>query len=140
MWKRIAIASVFVAGLACGAGADGLSAQEPTAGVTVVRYFECGLGDLGDAVELLNGAWRRLADDLVEEGLLVDYGILTHSWGDEWNLVDWFAATDQAAFQTAWRELLLRLQSEDPDGELFERFAELCPRHKDNIYSVVPPS
>lgn len=140
MWKRIAIPSVLLAGLASGAGAAGLSAQDATAGVTVVRYFECGLADLGEAVEMLNGSWRGYAEELIEEGLLVDYGILTHSWGDEWNLVDWFAATDQAAFQAAWRELLLRFQEDDSDGEQFTRFGELCPRHKDNIYSVVPPS
>jgi len=140
MWKRFIIPSILLTGLACGAGAERLSAQEPVAGVTVFRYFECGLADLGEAVEILNGSWRGFAEELVEQGLLVDYGILTHSWGDEWNLVDWFAATDQEAFHAAWRELLLRVQEVDPDGTVFTRFGEFCPRHKDNIYSVVPPS
>jgi len=138
MWKRIAVPAVFLTGVLC--ATPGVAAQEPTPGVTVVRYFECGLGDLGEAVELLNGWWRGFAQDLVEEGLLIDYGILTHSWGDEWNLVDYFVTTDLTAFQTAWRELLLRVQDDDPEGERFARFGELCPRHKDNIYSVVPPS
>ncbi len=119
--------------------APAVAQDEPQPGVAAVRYFECPLGDLGDAVRLLNGEWRAIAMDLIDEGMLIDYGILTHSWGDEWNLVDYFVATDIAAFHTAWGEMVTRQQARDPENELFESFAELCPRHKDNIYGVVLP-
>jgi len=59
-----------------------------------MRLWECGLTDLGAAVEITNGDWRAIADDLVEEGRLIGYGNLTHSWGSEWNLVDCPVATD----------------------------------------------
>lgn len=113
---------------------------EPTPGISAVRFFECGLGDLDEAVRLLNGEWREIAGELVDEGRLLDYGILTHAWGDEWNLLDYYVAEDIQSFHAAFGELVARLQERDREGELFERFAALCPRHKDNIYSVVPPA
>ncbi len=125
--------------LAAASAAPALAQDEPQPGVAAVRYFECPLGDLGDAVRLLNGEWREIAMDLIDEGLLIDYGILTHSWGDEWNLVDYFVTTDIQAFHTAWGEMVTRQQARDPENELFESFSALCPRHKDNIYGVVPP-
>lgn len=125
--------------LALVAASPAAAQDEPQPGVASVRYFECGLGNLAEAVRLLNGEWRDVAMDLIDEGMLIDYGILTHAWGDEWNLVDYFVATDIEAFHAAWGELVTRIQAGDPENELFESFAELCPRHKDNIYSVVPP-
>jgi hypothetical protein len=132
-------ASVAVASLALLGSAAGSRAQEPQPGVVTMRFYECGLADLGAAVDIMNGDWRAIAVDLVEEGRLIEYGILTHSWGDEWNLVDYWVATDAAAFQRAFSEFVVRAQRQDPDGDAFAEFAALCPRHKDNQYSVVPP-
>ncbi|MFV1986010.1 MAG: hypothetical protein ACC682_01905 [Gemmatimonadota bacterium] len=119
--------------------AAGVRAQEVTPGVATMRYYQCGMADLADAVEILNGTWREVADELVSEGVLLGYGIMTHSWGDEWNLVDYFVAADTEAFHSAWTELLLRYQARDRDGSDIRKLGELCPVHKDNIYSVVPP-
>jgi hypothetical protein len=132
------LAAAIVAGLVV---STPLAAQdEPQPGAVSMRYFECGLGDLGDAVQLLNEEWRPVAQELVDEGVLIAYGILTHGWGDEWNLIDYYVATDTQAFHVAWAELVQRAQARDPNGDMFEEFAELCPRHKDNIYGVVPPA
>jgi hypothetical protein len=133
-WLAIAAAALV------GISTHALAQDGPQPGVVTVRYFECGLGDLGDAVRLVNGDWRPIAQELIDEGMLLDYGLLTHSWGDEWNLVDYYVTETSQAFQTAWAELVRRVQARDPDGNMFEEFAELCPRHKDNIYSVVPPA
>lgn len=133
---------VLIGLLVCAAVGSPAAAQEaepPTPGVSAVRSFECGLGNLDEAVALLNGEWREIARGLVDEGRLLDYGILTHAWGDEWNLLDYYVAEDIESFHAAFGELVTRLQRRDPEGELFDEFAELCPRHKDNIYSVVPP-
>ena len=136
---RAGIRAVTTAVMAITLGAGSAAAQEVQPGVATMRYFACGLADLDDAVEILNGTWREVADELVEEGLLLGYGILTHAWGDEWNLVDYYTAADAPAFQAAWAELILRYQARDRDGSQFERFGQLCPRHKDNQYAVVPP-
>jgi hypothetical protein len=123
-----------------GVSAPVVAQEGPQPGVVSVRYFECGLGELGDAVRLVNEEWRPIAQQLIDEGMLLDYGILTHSWGDEWNLLDYYVAETTQAFHTAWAELVRRVQAQDPDGNMFEEFAEYCPRHKDNIYSVVAPA
>ena len=133
-WRAVAIVAVL-------AVSTPLAAQdEPQPGAVSMRYFECGLGDLGEAVGLLNEEWRPVAQELVDEGVLIAYGILTHGWGDEWNLIDYYVATDTEAFHAAWADLVQRFQARDPNGNMFEEFAELCPRHKDNIYGVVPPA
>jgi hypothetical protein len=118
----------------------GTVAQEAAVpGLTTVRYYQCGVGDLDEAISILNGTWRETADELVGEGVLLGYGILTHAWGDEWNLVDYIVAANMEAFQVGWAELLRRYQARDRDGSDIDDLNELCPRHKDNIYSVVPP-
>ena len=137
---RTRMATLIAAALALSAGTGPASAQEaPQPGLVTMRYYQCGVGDLDDAVGLLGGTWRDVADELVAEGVLLGYGILTHAWGDEWNLVDYIAAADMESFQAGWAELLRRYQARDRDGSDIDELNELCPTHKDNIYSVVPP-
>jgi hypothetical protein len=122
------------------------SAQEeetPRPDLVVVRYFECELGQAGNAAQILNGAWRDIMEDLRDEGMIQGYGILTHAWGDEWNLMDWFSVQDMHAFHEAWSEATRRISEytaeNDPDGEVGKKFTEACKRHKDNIWSIVHP-
>ena len=137
---RMRIGALLVAALALSGGARVALAQEaPVPGLATMRYYQCGMADLDDAVDLLNGTWREVADELVAEGVLLGYGILTHAWGDEWNLVDYIVAADMEAFQAGWAELLRRYQARDRDGSDIDELNEMCPTHKDNIYSVVPP-
>ena len=95
----------------------------------VMRYFECGLGNTARAVELLNAEWRDVMDELEDEGMIQGYGILTHGWGDEWNVMDWFAVENTHGFHTAWSEAVSRMGVRDPDGNVFGEFVKLCPRH-----------
>lgn len=131
----VVLAAILLAGWPAGAAAQ----EAPVPGLATMRYYQCGVGDLDEAVAILNGTWREVADELVSEGVLLGYGILTHAWGDEWNLVDYIVAADMEAFQAGWAELLRRYQARDRDGSDIDDLNELCPRHKDNIYSVVPP-
>lgn len=133
------LGALCVCAVAVPAAAQDPGSEPATPGVSAVRFYQCGLADLDEAVEILNGTWREIANELVAEGALMDYGILTHAWGDEWNLVDYFAAADIESFHSAFGEMILRHQRRDRDGSELERLGELCPLHKDNIYSVVPP-
>lgn len=128
-----------VAALVVPVALDAQEAEEPQPGTLVVRYFQCPLHHQDEAVEMLNTDWRGYADAEIEAGNLIDYGILVHSWGDEWNVMDYFVAEDHASFRTAWSSMVQQAQAEDPDGEEFDRFSEMCPGHKDNIYSFVDP-
>ena len=138
------VRSILLAFLAAGLFlAPDVAAQEEEAetraNLIVMRYFECELGETGDAVAVLNGQWRQIMDDLEEEGMIQGYGILTHGWGDEWNLMDWFAVENMHAFHTAWSEALSRMNAADPDGEGVAVFTEACDRHKDNMWQIVHP-
>lgn len=113
--------------------------EETQANLIVMRYFECDLGSTGPAVAVLNGAWRDIMDDLQEEGMIQGYGILTHGWGDEWNLMDWFAVENMHGFHTAWSEALQRLGAQEGTAEDFAKFTEVCKRHKDNMWQIVHP-
>ena len=116
-----------------------LHAQQAEPGTLVVRYFKCPMNHQDEAVEMLNTDWRGWAEEEIDEGRLIDYGVLVHSWGDEWNVMDYFVAESQSAFQEAWSSLISRADEADPDGEMVDRMGEICPEHKDNIYSYVDP-
>ena len=62
-------------------------AQEQATGThIVVRYFKC--NPTGVAIRMFQRT-RHVAQEMVDEGKFVDYGILSHNWGDEWNVVDY---------------------------------------------------
>ncbi|HUP00339.1 MAG TPA: hypothetical protein VM737_02305 [Gemmatimonadota bacterium] len=113
--------------------------ESPQPGTIVVSYFKCSFADLDEAVAMINAEPREVAQALVAEGRLIDHGILTHAWGDEWNLIQYFVAADLESFHAAWGEWARRMDEQDPDGEMSDRFFGLCPEHKDNIYDVVGP-
>ncbi len=83
---------------------------------------------------------RPVAQSVIDDGMWIDWGILTHAWGDDWNLLIYTTSTDRSAFFAGWDEYIRRLGETDSEGELTERFFALCPEHKDNIYGVVPPT
>jgi hypothetical protein len=129
--------AILAAGLIFAPGAQAQEEEEVQANLIVMRYFECDMGETGDAIAVLNGQWRSIMDDLEDEGMIQGYGILTHAWGDEWNLMDWFAVEDMHAFADAWSEALSRMNAADPEMESYATFVEACERHKDNIWQIV---
>jgi hypothetical protein len=115
--------------------------EETQPNLVVLRYFACDLGQTGAAVQILNGAWRDVMEDLKDEGMIQGYGILTHAWGDEWNLMDWFSVENMHAFHEAWSEATRRIgewaEANDPEGEGLAKFTKVCKSHKDNVYQIV---
>ena len=136
-WSSLLVLLALGFTLAPNAAAQEDEEEEVQANTLVMRYFECGLGNTARAVELLNGEWRDVMDELEEEGMIQGFGILTHGWGDEWNVMDWFAVENMHGFHTAWSEAVSRMGVRDPDGNMFSEFVKLCPRHKDNIWGIV---
>ena len=116
-----------------------LEAQEATPTHVVMRYFKC--NPQGAAVAMFQEG-RAVAQEMVEEGKFISYGILTHNWGDEWNVVDFFAIDGLDDYFANFAELLQRVnaaaQAEEGEDDA-PSFSEVCTEHKDNIYSVVPP-
>lgn len=112
----------------------------------VARSFQC--SPQGGGIAWLQ-AWRPIVQEMIAEGSFVDYGIMAHAWGDEWNVVDFFVVEDLSAFHTDFAELVRRAVERDipaptyenSEGETVERapFGQICTRHKDNIYALVAP-
>lgn len=124
-------------------GATDLAAQRASAtteppGTVAMRYYQCAEGQLDAAAGILAGTWRRIARELIDEGLLLEYRILTRSWGDEWNLIEYYLASDAEAFEYAYEELELRYHVADGASARRQQFETLCPRRKDSHYRVVP--
>ncbi len=116
-------------------------AQEATH--TVVRYWKC--SPQGPGIEWLQSA-RPIALEMVDEGKFVSYGILAHSWGDEWNVVDYFTVDGLDTFFEHFSEfgqrvgqMRLAANEDDPNAHIVTAFRESCTEHKDVIYAVVPP-
>ncbi len=119
--------------------AEPIQAQEATPTHVVMRYFKC--AQQGAAVANLQEG-RAIVDQMIAEGKFLQYGILAHNWGDEWNVVDFFVVDGIDSFFGDFGELLQRTnaaaegQEEDDDGP---SFGENCTEHKDNIYTYVAP-
>lgn len=142
MRKRLPLFAPLFLLLAFGATASAQEQEEqdegPQSNVVAVRYFQCPFHHQSTAVELLNTQFRPIVQELIDEGELIGYGILTHSWGDRWNVSDYFVAEDLVSFHEAFDEAYSRVNERYPE-EPDPPFGELCPEHKDNIYFTVPP-
>lgn len=117
-----------------------LSAQEapPQPGVIVVSEQKCDFSTLGDLNDYFRANAAPILDELVAEGRLIGWGVLGHLWGDEWNNIVYYSATDLATFHGAFNEYFERLLQHDPNA--MQTLAQHCTEHRDNIYSVVMTS
>jgi hypothetical protein len=86
------------------------------------------LGALQDSV------FTPTLNAFVDEGKLIDWGVLVHEWGDEWNWNIYYTAESHAAFVDFWAEYVDRLDQQHPGW--FDRFGTLCAEHRDNIYTI----
>lgn len=105
--------------------------QQPT--TVVVSYWKCDYSKLGTIVQVVDSLVIPIAQELISEGKLVSHGMLTHQWGDEWNVVFYYTAADKAAFFSAWTELISRFNERHPD---VPPLTDYCTEHKDNIYRL----
>lgn len=121
-------------------------AQQPAAEPThiVVRYFQCPMA--GEAIRRFQEG-QPIVRQMISEGKFLDYGLLTHNWGDEWNVVDYFVISNLDGFFTNFTEMGRRLNAANEaraaapgqQEETRRPFNEICTAHKDNIYSIVQP-
>lgn len=134
----VAMALVAPAGAAQEAPAEG--AEEATPTHVIVRSFKC--NPQGTAVQIFQRG-RGVVQEMIDEGKFVDYGLLVHNWGDEWNVVDFFVVDGLDSFFGNFSELLRRLNEADEevgeDEEELPSLNEVCTEHKDSIYGIVSP-
>ena len=107
----------------------------------VMRQFKCNPQAVG--VQLFQQR-RPVAQDMIEEGKFIDYGVLSHNWGDEWSVADYFIIDNLDDFLTAgtFGEFNRRRNEMVEETEFEEElppFGEVCTEHKDNIWIMVAP-
>lgn len=113
--------------------------EEATATHTVVRFFKC--NPQGTAIRMFQNT-RHVAQEMVEEGKFVSYGILSHNWGDEWNVIDYINVDGLSSFFANFSEWTRRTNEAVEAMDIPEdapAFNEICTEHKDNIYRIVSP-
>jgi hypothetical protein len=111
------------------------SQQPPRPGVIMVSSQKCALDAPPKIDSVSKLAFYPILDEMVKEGRLINWGTLTHDWGDEWNFVIYYTATSSSAFFNAWNEIVRRLDQRRPQFLL--EFSRLCTEHKDNLYAVM---
>lgn len=103
--------------------------------IIAVSYYKCQF----DKIEEVNGMMRQesapVLNKLVDQGQLLDWGIRTHYWGDEWNYIIYYVAEDLGTFEEAYGEFFSQIMESNPKA--LTEFTALCPEHKDNIYHQV---
>lgn len=110
-------------------------AGEPTqSGIVVFSQNKCAYQNFQKLNALTDSVWAPVLDDLVEEDMIVSWGILTHAWGDEWNWNVYYTVESHAAFLDFWQEMVGRINESHPD--FWKQLYPLCTEHKDNIYSI----
>ena len=117
--------------------APAANAQEGTERPNVVAFSEwkCPVGNLGEALDIVESISRPIHQELIDEGMITGWSVLTHLYGDEWNLIFVTLAEDLDSAVASSTEFNRRV-SDRGMGEQGDRFVELCPYHRDNVYSV----
>jgi hypothetical protein len=109
--------------------------QPPRPGVIVVSFNKCRLDAVARLDSLGTRAFYPALDEVVREGRMLGWGVLTHNWGDEWNFVIYYTAANVTAFHGAFAEAVRRTNQRTPN--FMTDLSSMCTEHKDNIYSVV---
>ena len=107
-----------------------LSAQ-----IMVISQNKVVFSKMKEYQDLMEKHWNPVFDQLVDEGKLNEVGSLSHSWGDEWNVVGYYKAKDLASFEKAWSEGYKKFADNTPQN-VRNRITAMIIEHKDNIYQI----
>jgi len=99
-----------------------------------ISQWKCNFGYIGDLVEETRQVSLPIAQEMVEDGTILNWGMMTHAWGDEWNVLYYVGIPDGTPFMETAGALGMA-QREAFGEESKARFLENCTEHKDNIYT-----
>lgn len=104
--------------------------------VTVVfSQNKCKMSKISDLRKMMEENGAAILNDLVEQEKLIDWGVLTHAWGDEYNWNVYYVAETHGQFLEAWDEFITKVRENDP--EFADKLWEICWEHKDSIYTQI---
>ena len=102
----------------------------------VVSQWQCPISSLGDIVAESREVSLPVYQGMVDEGLVLSWGVFIHSWGDDWNVGFWTSTVDHNAFFAAWQEAGMRTAAARGDDAEPNPLVANCTAHKDNIYNI----
>jgi len=86
------------------------------------------------AMELFEQKAAPILNEMQQEGAIGGWGVLGHSWGDEYNF-NWFMiAENHEAWHQAWGTMVSRMNERHPGW--IEESINNCTLHKDNLYTL----
>tara|TARA_B100001250_G_C19442664_1_gene632467 strand:+ start:174 stop:569 length:396 start_codon:yes stop_codon:yes gene_type:complete len=103
--------------------------------IMVVSQNKVRFSSVKEYNELSEKHWYPIFNKLVDEGKLIEFGALNHSWGDEWNVVGYYKAKDLSSFEKAWSEGYQEYSKKTPKN-VQNRIQDMIIEHKDNIYQL----
>ena len=89
----------------------------------------------GKAFKLIDEYFTPVWNQLVDEKMIISYSVMTHGWGDEWNLNYMIVTENHEAFLKAWGEGFKRIRNTMPQ-EKWNELMKYTIEHKDNLYSL----
>jgi hypothetical protein len=104
-------------------------------GFVMLNQNKVEFANQGKAFKLVDDYFSPVWNDLVNEGKIYSYQVMTHLWGDEWNLNYIIVAESHEKFLSAWSEGFRRIRSSMPPEKWDELF-EYTIEHKDNLYNL----
>ena len=111
------------------------SAQEAEreTGFMMMNQHACpgdGFEGMMDVFETKTGP---ILNELRDEDMIQDWGLLTHAWGDEYNFNFYMIADNHRAWLDAWGQMVSRMNDRHEGwGEMVSNY---CTFHKDNLYT-----
>jgi len=112
-----------------------IQAQESEQPLLVVSFQKIKMDNVGAANKLINEKIAPILNGLVDDKMLLNWGLFNHAWGDEWNVNVWYTVKDMAAFDKFWEEYITRINKNQPDA--WKELRGYIQEHKDNIYSIM---
>lgn len=125
------LGSLFLLTLAATA-ADAQQVERNT-GFAVHQLFVCP-PEVMENIDQMEEVAAPILNQLRNEGLLREWFMLRHAWGDEWN-VGWITIADShREWLDYWAAFLDRIEAANPQA--IEEGLGACTLHKDNMYGV----
>ncbi len=110
----------------------------PQPGLIVLSQNICPYENVPKLRAMLDSLFAPVLDELVEDGRLLGWALLSNWWGDDWNWNISYTAESHDAFLTFWNAYVNQLSARSPGWN--EEVVALCSEHKDMFYTVVRAS
>ncbi len=105
---------------------------EPKVRFMMLNQNVCPDGGDREMIKVTNDLFAPVLNEMKAEGHILDWGVLSHMWGDEYNFNWYIKAESLDDWQKAWNEMTRRLNTRHPDW--MQAIRGHCTMHKDNLY------